>query len=87
MINVFLHLCAAKGALKQVKILCPRSNRYLHRTDEYEYKKGVVLRRGQEFILKVEFDRKISPEKDKIALQFRHIHGMYQYKICNRKAC
>ena len=60
-----------------VKILSPLSNRWWHYTKEYELSPGdpIVLRRGQEFVLRIEYDRKISYKDDEILLVFTY--GIY----------
>ncbi|XP_048752164.2 protein-glutamine gamma-glutamyltransferase K-like isoform X2 [Ostrea edulis] len=46
-------------------------NRKNHHSNEFE-KAGNIIRRGQEFVLNVDFDREIKPDHDVIILQFTY---------------
>lgn len=46
-------------------------NRKSHNTDEFE-KTGNIFRRGQAFVIKLNFDREITPDVDDIILQFTY---------------
>ena len=49
-----------------------KSDRKKHHTEEYEHNGRIIVRRGQEFAMKIQFDRKISTVDDEITLQFAY---------------
>lgn len=55
-------------------------NRKNHHSNEFE-KAGNIIRRGQEFVLNVDFDREIKPDHDVIILQFTYGIFFFQSKV------
>ena len=67
--NTFTFALFVDSPLKTVSVDLPAKNRENHHTTEYEGD-GVILRRGQEFEIMLEFDREFDEEKDNIRLTF-----------------
>lgn len=74
--NIFettgIFLLLASATLNVSSVDCQtKLNRKNHHTNEFE-KAGNIYRRGQAFVIRVEFDREVKSDHDVILLQFTY---------------
>jgi hypothetical protein len=72
LILLYYHFFSASGALNVAFVdYQTKLNRKNHNTNEFE-KAGNIIRRGQEFVISVVFDREVKSKHDAIILQFTY---------------